>query len=274
MNFLILGSSGFIGKNFCFYLKSLGHNILEFDIENNQNEDLRIPQNQKLIDHVKICDFIFFLAFDVGGAKYLSSKEKNFGFILNNLKILSNTFEVIEKYNKQFIFISSYQVYKPDNSYAALKLLGEHLTHSLNGLVVRLYNIYGEEKVSLKSHVIPDLIDQAVKNSRIILSTNGNERRQFLYIEDCCKGLYGVYSNFDSILNETNVVDLTSFKWNSITSIAKLISKKVKCTIEFSDKNSSFLFLPKPNLKILKYWKAETSIDVGINKILNKYNLK
>lgn len=273
MNFLVLGSSGFIGKNLCEHLHAMSHNVFEFDIEIDKNQDLRIVGNEVLVNLIKKSDFIFFLAFDVGGAKYLSKKNKDFNFISDNLKILSNTFEILNQSKKRFVFISSYQIYKPDNSYAVTKLLGEHLSYSIKGLVVRLYNVYGEEKVGYKSHVIPDLIEQAVLNGKITLATNGNEKRQFLHVEDCCKGLYSIFFNFDLILEETKVLDLTSFNWLSIRSIAKLISRKVKCEIELADNDSNFSFMPKPNKIILKYWNPETSIDIGLDKILKKYNL-
>ena len=209
----------------------------------------------------------------MGGAKYLLNNNKNFNFISNNLKILSNTFEILNRSKKRFVFISSYQIHKPDNSYAVAKLLGEHLSYSTTGLVVRLYNVYGEEKIGTKSHVIPDLIEQAVLKGKITLASNGKERRQFLYIDDCCKGLYSIFINFDLILEDTKVLDLTSFNWLSIRSIAKIISRKVKCEIELTDNDSYFSFMPKPNKMILKYWNLETSIDMGLDKIIKKYNL-
>ena len=60
MNFLVLGSSGFIGKNLCEHLQAMGHNVFEFDIEINLNQDLRIVGNEILINLIKNSDFIFF----------------------------------------------------------------------------------------------------------------------------------------------------------------------------------------------------------------------
>ena len=271
MIFLILGSSGFIGKNLCKYLKSHGHDVLEFDIKNNRNQDLRITENKKLIESIDCCDFIFFLAFDVGGAKYLSKTDKNFDFISNNLKIINNTFEIINSSKKEFVFISSYQVYKSNHSYSVTKKIGEHFTHSLKGLIVRLYNVYGDEDIGLRSHVIPDLIYQAISSKKISLRTNGKEKRQFLHIEDCCKGLYSIFLNYHSILKSSYIIDLTSFEWISIRSIAKNISKKLKCELEFSDKQADFLKQPEPNKLILNYWNPQIKINMGIDTIINRY---
>lgn len=271
MNFLILGSCGFIGNALSNYLKSLNHNVLEFDIQINTAQDLRIPSNKNLIEIINFSDFVFFLAFDVGGAKYLSKKNGDFEFLSNNLKILVNTFEILKNTNKRFIFVSSYQIHKPNHSYAITKLIGEQFSSSLGGLVVRLYNVYGEEIVGPRSHVIPDLIQQALFSKKITLSTNGKEKRQFLYVDDCCKGLYSAFVNFDSILKEANVIDLTSYKWHSIKQVANKIGKKIKCEVEAKDVNASFTIMPEPRKTILKYWNAEIDIDNGIDKILKNY---
>ena len=41
MKYLVLGSSGQIGAELCKYLKKNGHDVIEFDIENNIEQDLR-----------------------------------------------------------------------------------------------------------------------------------------------------------------------------------------------------------------------------------------
>ena len=58
--YLVLGSSGFIGKSLCKYLKSLKHEVVEYDIKNSEEEDLRKYDNLKLVNLVASCDFVFF----------------------------------------------------------------------------------------------------------------------------------------------------------------------------------------------------------------------
>lgn len=55
----MLGSSGFLGKNLTIYLRSKGHNVIEFDINNIKDKDLRIYDNP-ILYAVSSCDFIFF----------------------------------------------------------------------------------------------------------------------------------------------------------------------------------------------------------------------
>ena len=43
MKYLVLGSAGQIGAELCKFLKNNGNEVIEFDIVNSTEEDLRIP---------------------------------------------------------------------------------------------------------------------------------------------------------------------------------------------------------------------------------------
>ena len=92
MIYLVLGSAGQIGYALTEYLEKLGHKVLPFDIESNPNEDLRIYDNSLLRKSVKKADFIYFLAFDVGGSRYLKKYQHTFDFLSNNAKIMNTNF--------------------------------------------------------------------------------------------------------------------------------------------------------------------------------------
>jgi len=104
MKYLVLGSSGQIGFPLTVFLKKNGHEVLEFDIVEDSLKDLRIHKNIFLEKYIKECDFVFFLAFDVGGSRYLSKYQHTYDFLHNNILLMSNTFDLIKKYNKPFIF--------------------------------------------------------------------------------------------------------------------------------------------------------------------------
>ena len=71
MKITVLGSSGQIGAYLTEYLRKRGHEVKEFDIVNGDDEDLTKIPNPKLMHSIRMCDFVFFLAFDVGGSRYL-----------------------------------------------------------------------------------------------------------------------------------------------------------------------------------------------------------
>jgi nucleoside-diphosphate-sugar epimerase len=105
MKYLVLGSAGQIGAELCKYLKKEGHQVIEFDIVSNSNHDLRV-QNI-LEDYIQMCDFVMFLAFDVGGSRYLKKYQHTYEFLENNTKLTLFSFETIKKYNKPFLYASS-----------------------------------------------------------------------------------------------------------------------------------------------------------------------
>jgi nucleoside-diphosphate-sugar epimerase len=136
---LVLGSSGVVGTALCKVLRREKYDVVEWDIKNSYTQDLSNPiNNTRLREMVNKSDFVFFLAYDVGGSKYL--KNITHDFINRNVMLMMNTFNVIG--NKPCIFMSS-QMQNMSNTYGVLKLLGEHYMQSMNGISVRLWNVYG-----------------------------------------------------------------------------------------------------------------------------------
>lgn len=164
---LILGSEGQIGLHLKNFLKKKNYKVFSFDLKNSKKEDLRIHLNSKLVKLVNKSDFIFFLAFDVGGSRYLKKYQKTFNFISNNIKIMSNTFEILKKSRKKFLFASSQMSNMIYSNYGILKNIGEKYTQTIGGIVVKFWNVYGVEKDLSKSHVITDFILKGIKKKKL-----------------------------------------------------------------------------------------------------------
>lgn len=226
MKYLVLGSSGQIGKPLSDFLSEKDHYVSRFDIENNLTQDLR-RDNVILKHELAECDFVFFLAFDIGGSKYIEAKQKDFDFIDNNTAIMLNTFRTLQESKKPFIFASSQMATMTHSSYGTLKMLGEHYTKALGGLSVRFWNVYGPESDPEKFHVITDFIDQAIDNEKISCRTTGKEQRQFLYVEDCCNILYELSKKYINI-DKTEAIHVSSFEWHSIEEISNVVVKVCK----------------------------------------------
>lgn len=272
MRILILGSSGQIGSSLSGYLKKLNHEVTEFDIASDEKNDLRIPH---ILDHIlPDIDFVFFLAFDVGGSIYLKTYQDSYEFISNNIRIMNNTFESLSRYSTPFIFTSSQMSMLNHSSYGVLKNIGEKYTRSLNGKIARLWNVYGFEKYkSIKSHVITDFILMAKEKNKIDIKTTGEESRQFLYADDCCKCLNILMNKFNEI--EEKEFDVTNFSWMKISDVAKIISSffnncpvSNNTLIDDIQRNT----LREPSNSILSYWIPETNLREGIHKIINMVN--
>jgi nucleoside-diphosphate-sugar epimerase len=273
---LILGSSGMIGSYLSNYLKK-NYEVLNFDIVKSENQDLRIKDNKELINKVKKSDFIYFLAFDVGGSNYLKKYQNTSNFINNNLQIMLNTFDVIKKFKKKFIFASSQMSNMDFSSYGHLKAIGEKYTSILGGITVKFWNVYGYEYNEEKMHVVNDFIRKGFKYGEIITLTDGNESRDFLFGEDCSKALEIVMKNFH-LLKKHRSIDIAYNKFFKIRLVAKIIQelflkngKIIKITYS---KNKDIIQKYKknyPNKIINKYWKPNINLKSGISKIFNSY---
>jgi len=269
---LILGSSGQIGQCVVNYFRDKNETVIEFDIERSMDEDLRITGNKLLEEKIKECDIVHFLAFDVGGAKYLEKYQDTYQFVSNNMKIMVNTFDLIQKYNKPVIFASSQMADLNYSTYGQLKSIGEKITKDLNGIVARFWNVYAFEKDEEKSHVITDFIKMAKYDGVINMRTDGQESRQLLYGDDCAECLLILSKNFHS-LNKNKNYHITSFDWVKILDVAKIIQSISGCKITLSRRQDQTQKNAMNNADsyILKLWQPKTTLEEGITKLYNLY---
>ena len=276
MKITILGSSGQIGAYLSEYLREKGHEIIDFDKEENPRHDMTIIPNQYLEDAIESADFVFFLAFDVGGSRYLKKYQHTFQFIDNNTRLMANAFGLLKKYNKRFIFASSQMSNMTHSPYGVLKNVGELYTKSLNGLIVKFWNVYGVENDQEKAHVITDFIRKGFETGVIDMLTDGQEEREFLYAEDCCEALEIIMQNYDDFTPEDNL-HITSFYPTKIKDIASIIMGQFnligkydvklqpsteKDSIQMDKKN-------KPDMYLSKWWIPKTTIEHGISKVFS-----
>lgn len=273
MKYLVLGSSGQVGSALTAFLKKQNHKVIEFDIVRSQKEDLRVWPNPPLEAAVQEADFVFFLAFDVGGSVYLKTYQKSYEFISNNTKIMQTTFEALRKFQKPFIFASSQMANMTHSPYGVLKAVGDYYTKALGGIIIKFWNVYGIEHDMTKSHVITDFILKAMKNRMIDMLTDGTEERQFLFADDACKALLALAENYDRISRE-EPLHITNFEWTSIKAIAEMVAKHFPGTKIVAAKERDGVQLShrnEPDPTIRKYWEPRIGLEEGIGKIVDYY---
>jgi nucleoside-diphosphate-sugar epimerase len=274
MKITILGSSGQIGDYLTDYLRKKGHYVYEFDVVNNPHEDMTLIPNPLLEERIADSDFVFFLAFDVGGSRYLKKYQHTFQFINNNTRLMANAFGLIQKYNKRFIFASSQMSNMSYSPYGVLKNVGELYTKSLNGLIVKFWNVYGIERDHEKSHVITDFIRKGFETGVIDMLTDGQEEREFLYAEDCCEALETIMENYTDFTPEDNL-HITSFHSTKILDVANIIMGQFNIIGKYdvklqpsSEKDSVQLDKRnRPDTYLTKWWIPKTTIEKGIAKV-------
>jgi len=273
MRVTVLGSSGQIGAYLSEYLSRKGHIVREFDLINGSHQDMTHIPNTYLRNAIMESDFVFFLAFDVGGSRYLKKYQHTFDFVNNNTRLMANAFGLLEQYEKPFVFASSQMSNMSYSPYGTLKRVGELYTESLGGLIVKFWNVYGIEKDHDKAHVITDFIRKGFEEGDFEMMTDGEEVRQFLYAEDCCEGLESVMKNYDEFY-ANDPLHITNFDYTTIREVAiiienefRLIGKPVNIipgkasdTVQLDKRNEADPF-------IRKYWSPKTDLVTGISKV-------
>jgi len=272
---LVLGGEGQIGKPLVQYLMKQKIKVYNVDLLLGQDNDLRGDCN--LIDYwLSSVDFVFFLAYDIGGAKFLKTQQGNYDFLMNNTKIMANTFSLLKKHKKPFIFASSAMAEMPWSSYGDLKRLGEHFTESLGGITTRFWNVYGPEHDEEKSHVITDFIKKAKNNGKIDMMTDGTEMRQFLFAEDCSDALFTLAKNFDEAKMHKKF-DVTNFIWTDIKTIANIVAKHYNAVVNVAPSKDTVQMDRRlePNREPISFfWNPDkcVAIEDGIEKMIEYYN--
>lgn len=275
MKYLVLGSEGQIGKSLVKFLKNKNEEVFGFDIKNGYREDLRFSGRDLNINFISLLeksDFVFFLAWDVGGSKYLEKSENTFDFLNNNISIMYNVFSYLNIHKKPFLFTSSQMSDMMNSIYGNTKIIGEKYTNILNGLCVKMWNIYGEnDEEGEKAHAITDFIDKAKKNNLIDMITNGEESRQFLHANDCCEAFYNLSKHYDVIPRDRNL-HVTSFKWYRMKEVAQEVARQMKCEWILGEKIDRVQNDKKiePDKFILNYWEPKISLEKGISMIIEE----
>ena len=274
MKVTILGSEGQIGAYLSEYLTKKGHEVTGVDVVYGPENDLRVTPNTYVESKIKDADFVFFLAFDVVGSRYLKKYQHTFDFVNNNTRVMANTFRLLKKYSKRFVFASSQMSNMSYSPYGVMKRVGELHTTALKGLTVKFWNVYGIEKDMEKAHVITDFIRRGFEEGEFEMLTDGTEERQFLYAEDCCEALETVMECYSDFKPE-DPLHITSFNSTCIAKIAAIIQGQFNIIGKYNVKIKPGLAKDSVQMDkrneadtyITGWWTPKTGIDQGISKV-------
>ncbi|MFC1646671.1 NAD-dependent epimerase/dehydratase family protein [Patescibacteria group bacterium] len=267
---LVIGSAGFIGTPFCKFLEEKGESVTAFDIKDNKAQDGRSFK----FDFKKY-DKIYFLAWDVGGSKYLYKEDLQKAQLEWNLELMTNIFHQLDKSKKDFMFATSQLSEETDTVYGVTKRLGEVWTGLLKGVAIRIWNAYGElEEKNVKSHVISDFIHQALETGKIEMMTDGAEWRQFTHIKDLSNAFYMAHNLKN---RRKTIYDASSYEWVRIIDVANIIGKLIGAKVIPGDKTGHNP-VPSQNMGRVPGWLPKISLEDGISKMIkqakNNINVK
>ena len=226
-NILITGCAGFIGYHLALKLLTKNYNIFGIDSINNYYDinlkKKRLKQLQKynkfifyknnlsnknfLLEKFKMIDldFVFHLAAQAGVRLSFSDPDKYFN---NNIKVFFTILEFSRfKKIKRLFYASSSSVYgnqkgkhheklniNPINFYGLTKKMNEDMANiyyqqfNLKSLALRFFSVYGE--YGRPDMAYYNFAIQIKNNKKINLYNNGNDYRDYSYIEDVIESIY------------------------------------------------------------------------------------
>jgi GDP-L-fucose synthase len=304
---LILGATGFVGRNLAEKLYNEGYTNLRNhgftrklegfgeSVQGDLRDDKFVEEIMKGVDVVYHCAASTSNAVDTIYAPLLH--------VTPNVIINALTMEKAYKEGvKKFIFLSSSTIYpesgeravrETDNIYESIyktyfpvgwmkryaevlcKMYSEILINPMQTVIVRPANLYGpHDKYDLdKCHVTPaSIIKVATRLDPIPVWGDGTEIRDLLYVEDFCEALQLIMEK-EEVHEIYNVGSNKGYSVNEVIGYLKEI-EGLESPIDYVNNKAPMI----PTRLIDSYkifytlgWEAKTSIKEGLEKTLNWY---
>ena len=302
----VTGAAGFIGSNFVHYLKSKGYDDivvidkLTYAASTDNLNPLTFP-----IEIVDIANkdqlegafrkyrprFIFHFAAE---SHVDNSIEDATPFLDTNVRGTLNLLELSVRYNiERFHHISTDEVYgaldyddppfteetpyNPQNPYSASKAASDHFvtafgnTYGLPVVITNCSNNYGPRQH--KEKLIPKTISNILQNKPIPVYAQGQNIRDWIYVEDHCKAIMevwyiGGYGEKYNIGGECEVKNIDLVK-----TIIRLMNAS-EDLIEFvEDRPGHDLRYAIDNAKIKKtaLFQPQYNLETGLKKTIDWY---
>ena len=251
---LVTGGSGFIGTNYLKFVNKKDYKLKATYYENNnfykvENVEYVKSNLENLSECKEVCkniDIVIMCAANSSGAAIM--ERTPLVHLTPNIRMNLNMLEAAyEAGIKKFIFISSNTVY-PHVDYAVkendtnykffekyhvvgwmkkfteevCEIYSNKIKNKMTTIVIRPGNLYGpyDKFDEEKSKVIASLIRKIVeKQDPIIVWGDGNDLKDFLYIEDFVRALDKIVEN----INDYQVLNIASGKGITIKEILKKI---------------------------------------------------
>jgi UDP-glucose 4-epimerase len=227
MQCLITGGAGFIGAALANRLTGEGHHVrvlddlsagdpsrLDSQVLLTRGDVKDVPKLWTLLQHV---DCVYHLAarvsvpesilyprdyndVNVGGTVAVMEAVRDAGV---KRVVLASSGAIYGTQRKQPV--SEKTIPNPDSPYAVSKLASEHYVFTIGALydietvALRIFNAYGPGQFVPASHapVIPQFLKQALGGGSLVVFGDGNQTRDFVYIDDVVDALFATATASD-----------------------------------------------------------------------------
>lgn len=250
MQFLITGAAGFLGSALANELARQGHSVRGLDDLSTGDPSALSPDvhfirgdindRPKLWTLLQGVDCVYHLA-----ARVLVAESVLYPFEYDKVNT-GGTVSLMEALRdvgvRRVVFISSGAIYgnqdiqpvsesatpRPRSPYAVSKLAAEYYVRTIGALwgietvCLRVFNAYGPGQHLPPAHapVIPQFLRQAAQNGTLVIHGDGNQTRDFVYVDDVVKAMIAAGSAPG--VNDT-IINVGSGRETSMRELARLV---------------------------------------------------
>ena len=315
MRILITGAAGFLGSHLCERLLNEGHSVIGMDnflTGDPQNlAHLTTNENFSFIRH-DVSNFIF-VPGKLDAVLHFASpaspnKESPYGY--PNLPIQTmkagalgthNALGVAKANQAIFLLASTSEIYGdpkehpqketywghvdptgPRSMYDEAKRFAEALTmsyhrfHGIDTRIVRIFNTYGPRMRLDDGRVIPNFIQQALRQEPLTIYGEGQQTRSFCFVDDLIEGIYRLLlSNVHEPINIGNPNEMTIM--DLALQINKIIQNPAGIIVKEDMRLGNDPERRRPDitkaLDLLK-WKPSFTLSEGLAKTIPYFKTK
>ena len=307
MKSIVTGGAGFLGSHLCDLLLEKGHDVICIDnlvTGNTRNIDHITSDKFTYLKHDvtkpiyfgdKI-DYIFHLASPASPVTYLELP-------IQTLKVGAlgtyNMLGLAKEQGARFLLASTSEVYgdplvnpQPENywgnvnpigprgvydeakRYAEAITMAYHNHHGVDTRIARIFNTYGPRMRAGDGRVVPNFIDQALKNEVITVYGDGSQTRSFCYVSDLIEGIYRLMmSDFVEPVNLGNPDEMSVLEFAGM--IIRIIGSNSK--IVFTDLPVDDPKVRRPDIRRAKEvlgWEPVVDLREGLEHTIKSFSGK
>ena len=304
MKSLVTGGAGFIGNHLVSKLLEMGNEVVVLDNFKRGNKlDKETIESIHLIEGdvrdldtvlraAHKCDLIFHFAAVLGVDIVADNPVETMETEVFGLKNVVNA--AITNGSEKIVYASTSGVYgkaaiekavdeefdvSPSSSYSIAKRFNEiylgslHKEKDLHSVSIRFFNVYGPKQDNRM--VIPRFFEQAMKDQPLTVYGDGNQSRDFTYIDDVVEAIVKVAK----VVTGCEIINVSNNKEFSIREVAERI-------IEICNTKSEIVFITPPKgrydfevqrrfgssekLRSLVGFSPDTPLQTGLKKTYNQ----
>ncbi|WP_372366404.1 UDP-glucuronic acid decarboxylase family protein [Candidatus Uabimicrobium sp. HlEnr_7] len=304
---LITGAAGFIGSHLCERFLKEEWQVLAFDNflsgHSNNISHLLSNKNFSFINY-DVTNFmcspqpisvVLHFACPASPVDYMK-------YPMETMKVDSigtfNTIDLAKEHGARYILASTSEIYGdplqhpqteeywgnvnpigPRSVYDEAKRFSETITMSyfreykLDTRITRIFNTYGPRMKAQDGRVIPNFVNQALKNSPLTIYGDGQQTRSFCYVSDLVEGVYRL-ATYDNLQGE--IINLGNPDEYTIQKLVSIIQQEIstKSPITYKSLPTDDPRKRKPDITKaanLLNWSPQVDFKDGLRETINYF---